>query len=229
MDGSFIRHILESCRQRWSNPYNLDGTIDRGAMANATESVLGRMRDLLAEVGRVEEWRAHLDLRSSTGNTFRTEAKLSMEKKIAKVAKDYRFWLYQELVLLRSELWDRYHLRHDQVLARYRTQRLCWQKCWFRESHAPTEAIMRIRRIIDGKVRTGVDTEVHLRMDIIGKHAADDVTTELAAPTLFVFPTKYDSDSETLVDESSSSFSSSSSSSNASTVYDKVYSGSHSF
>jgi hypothetical protein len=154
LDGWFIRHIIDSCDQRWRGSINPDGTINRTTMAEATRRLLARMLELFAEVECVDRWcfrRGQLPASSMvvhkptprTRNTYATPTAKSIC-----VAKHVRFWFYQELILLRSELWDRYRLRLDQVLARYNRKRLTWQACWFLELDAPETSRFWIKRLL---------------------------------------------------------------------------------
>ena len=167
-DGWFTRRIIDKFRGRWRGIRNTDGSINRDAMAIAALKLLKRMLKLLTEVERVNEWRARLTSNIQGGNTLcgkecssRDESEchpVTPSKKAARFAKDYRYWLYCELVLLRSELRDRYHLRHDQAISRFSKHQLSWQKCWFQQTAAPYEAIARMQSIVDGTGAGGEDS-----------------------------------------------------------------------
>jgi hypothetical protein len=155
-DGWFTRRIIDTFRGRWNGIRNADGSINRVAMADAALDIMQRMDKLLAEVERVNKWRDSLGGKEAS---FREKGDQPAppSKKATRFVKDYRYWLYCELVLLRSELHNRYYLRHDQALSRFSKRQLSWQKCWFQQATAPDDALARIRSVVDGT--SGADME----------------------------------------------------------------------
>ena len=84
------------------------------------------MGDVFDEVSRVNDWCSQVGLsfgdrdsqmlrRLTIARGACVHCRSQDHAKSSGIAFNYRYHLYQELVLLRSELWDRYHLRYDQL------------------------------------------------------------------------------------------------------------------
>ena len=116
MDGWNVRFILDSFAERWKGA-RCKGREQRNYLRDVASVLLNRINTILEEIREVEGWIVNLEgtdqMRSIT------------------IATTFRYWRYQELTLIRSELWTRYHHSIADIYTRYASMQLDWQSCWF--------------------------------------------------------------------------------------------------
>ena len=127
LDGWYTRQVIDSFQQRWANIFNPYGGFKKERLLDAVKDITDRMRTLLEIIpteitARHQVDGAHIDTISSLQN---------MVDRIRDI------WLYQELCLLRSELWVRFHNSYNSMYSRYEERVLPWQRCWFETDSSP--------------------------------------------------------------------------------------------
>lgn len=110
VDGWCCRSLLESSSRRWAVEQ------DERTYAKETCRMVERIFEL---VKGAQEWDNVLE-----SSIWPSLAKIGM------VAERARYWQYQELCLIRHELWERFHWRREEVIRRYEGGILAWQRCW---------------------------------------------------------------------------------------------------
>jgi hypothetical protein len=138
VDGWFLRAIIDSFVGRWKKSYDTNGEIDRVELYRATEHVLERMGSLLRDTSELAKW--------AITASFRIEKKGRSRCYI--LMQSVRVWKYQELCLLRAELYDRRRLRIKELAKYFSDGRFHWQTCWFRTSQLDRRVTQHIQRLI---------------------------------------------------------------------------------
>lgn len=167
-----MRCIIDSFQSRWQGVIS-KGVIDMEAITAATAQLLTRLKQLLTDVKVADQWctdQSYLD-EDSDSDSAQSAVKIERDQSSANqntvksptldrsardqnsleagpiyrtIAMCSRFWMYQELVFLHYELWERYHTRHDSLLFRYIDFKLPWQNCWLQEELVPSNVKNRI-------------------------------------------------------------------------------------
>ena len=123
MDGWSLRFILDNFAKQWRGA-RCKGREQRVYLRDVASALLNRFTVILDEIREVEGWMQKLK------NTDQTRSMA--------IVSTFRHWRYQEITLIRSELWLQYHHSITDIYSRYRDKKLDWQLCWF-ESAIPTE------------------------------------------------------------------------------------------
>jgi hypothetical protein len=155
--GWFIRQIIVRFQDGWNGIIDESGNIVEKALVDSTHGLLQRMEALLEDAAFVDKWCGDYGFIPGSHSAQKVYRKTATRKRPAgkklesvyrSVANNSRIWTYQELVLLRAELWCRYHLRHDQLLGRYQQHKLYWQSCWFQAHLTPPTISSQISQFI---------------------------------------------------------------------------------
>ena len=163
MDGWNVRFILDSFADRWKGA-RCKGREQRNYLRDVASKLLIRMTTVLEEIREVEGWIQKLE---------GTEQIRSIA-----IANAFRYWRYQELTLIRSELWVRYHHSIPEIYARYIAMKLDWQSSWFIPSMA-TELVDLIKTHLE-RTRVSISiTETDERMEVsTGKTDSDSLLSD---------------------------------------------------
>lgn len=114
LDGYMVRKILDTAFERWREP-------------TLQYLKLYAHEDARTAVLRVKE----LDSSLQPFDDFLNSNSASLFPKLAAVATQVRYWRYQEIYILRYELWQRWGSSHLQLLEKYQAGDMSWRKCWY--------------------------------------------------------------------------------------------------
>lgn len=115
LDGWLMRHIVESSLERWRDPSLIY------LKHNAIEDTRNAVNRLLQLDNIVQSF----DLYISVDTEF-----LQQFPKLAIIATRVRQWRYQEIYVIRHELWQRWSCSHLQLLDEFHAGNMAWQRCW---------------------------------------------------------------------------------------------------
>jgi hypothetical protein len=141
MNGWCLRFILDSFAEQWKGA-RCKGREQRTYLRDVASVLLIRVTTILDEIREVEGWIQSLNNADQTRSMA--------------IVTTFRYWKYQELTLIRAELWLRYHHSIAHIYSHHMDKKLDWQACWFKFSIS-TELAEVIRKHIE---RSHVDVSI---------------------------------------------------------------------
>lgn len=143
IDGWSIRNLIDSFRNRWREIFNDYGGFRKAQLEKATKDILSRMKDLLMGIRAAQAFCRYEGEAERQMHQIRPNRRLYARISI--------LWMYQELCMLRSELWMRYHFSYGSAYLVFESQEFPWQRCWFVNEISPqldTRINRRLRRMV---------------------------------------------------------------------------------
>lgn len=113
LDGWLMRQIVDYFVARWQDP-----------------TVIYLKQNALEDTRQAVDRLFLLDDSLKAIDIYLTSASSGCFPKFAVIANRVRYWRYQELFLIRHELWQRWSLSHLQIIDEYHSGKMAWQKCW---------------------------------------------------------------------------------------------------
>jgi hypothetical protein len=126
IQGFRVRNIIDGFVACWTDVLDANGAVISTAITAATQTLLSKMAALLSLTAEIDttlrRWSESWTLMTSSG---------PLEERWFRFASEIRFWWYQELCLVRAELWHRYNFANEELVNCYTNGLLHWQYCWF--------------------------------------------------------------------------------------------------
>jgi hypothetical protein len=123
--GWSMRRIIDGFVHRWAGVVDRNGKYDSDAIHAASEAIVYKMLHIFKLLDDIER---HLKAWDEPHKMPHDDRRGSQRYLLTV---EMRYWCYEELCLLRAELWHRYHLKDDTLVKSYLAGKLHWQFCWF--------------------------------------------------------------------------------------------------